>query len=175
MKIVMPPADPPRRKTRNLSCLRQIRRGGKLEIRSWKLGTAGLLILVFPMLASSLLAQASDTGNAVEGYRLVCDEPVSKFGHVAQSAVITNVFTVRNEGDLSFMLKYVQTSCSCTKGKMDKRVIGPDETAQLTAVYTAARRKGPQKKSLKLIPVDSNKPALVLHMEGFVDVFGGSR
>jgi len=120
--------------------------------------------LLFPML-----------GNAVEGIRLVCDEPVYNFGHVGRSAVITNVFTVRNEGDLSFMLKYVQTGCSCTKGRMNKRVIGPGETAELTAVYTAARRKGEQRKSLKLIPVDSDEPALVFYMEGFVEPSAESR
>lgn len=121
-------------------------------------------VLILPML-----------GNAVEGIRLVCDEPVYNFGHVDQSAVITHVFKVRNEGDLSFMLKYVQTACSCTKGRMDKRVIGPGETAELTAVYTAARRKGLQKKSLKLISVDPAAPGLTVYLEGFVDVPAGSQ
>ncbi len=123
-----------------------------------------ILIFIFPML-----------GNAVEGVRLVCDEPVYQFGRVNQSAVITNVFTVRNEGDLSFMLKYVHTSCSCTRGRMDKRIIGPGETAKLTAVYKAIRRKGTQKKSLRLIPIDSDQPALTLYMEGFVETPADSR
>ena len=108
-------------------------------------------------------------GKTVEGYKLVCDEPVYQFGRVDQSAVITNVFMVRNEGDLSFMLKYVHTSCSCTRGRMDKRIIGPGETAKLTAVYKAIRRKGTQKKSLKLIPLHSDEPVLTLYMEGFVE------
>ena len=108
-------------------------------------------------------------GKAVEGYKLVCDELVFNFGTVDQSAVITNVFTIRNEGDLSFMLKYVHTSCGCTRGRMDKRIIGPGETAKLTAVYKAIRRKGTQKKSLKLISLHSNEPVLTLYMEGFVE------
>jgi len=124
----------------------------------WKFILLGALLFNFPTI-----------GNAVEGVRLVCDEPVYSFGRVGQSAVITNVFTVRNEGDLSFMLKYVHTSCSCTRGRMDKRIIGPGETAKLTAVYKAIRRKGTQKKSLKLIPVDSDEPTLIFYMEGFVE------
>ncbi len=120
--------------------------------------------LIFPMI-----------GNAVEGVKLVCDDPVFNFGTVDQSAVITNVFTVRNEGDLSFMLKYVHTSCGCTRGRMDKRIIGPGETAKLTAVYKAVRRKGTQKKSLKLIPMHSDKPALTFYMEGFVESSVDSR
>ncbi len=121
-------------------------------------------LLLFPMV-----------GKAVEGYRLVCDDPVYNFGTVDQSAVITNVFTVRNEGDLTFSLKYVQTSCGCTQGRMDKRMLGPGETARLKAVYKAVRRKGTQKKSLRLIPVNSDTPALIFYMEGFVEPSADSR
>ncbi len=133
----------------------------KSTVWRWKFVLLGALLFNFPTI-----------GNAVEGVRLVCDEPVYQFGRVDQSAVITNVFTIRNEGDLSFMLKYVHTSCSCTRGRMDKRIIGPGETAKLTAVYKAIRRKGTQKKSLKLIPMHSDEPALTLYMEGFVESSG---
>lgn len=116
-------------------------------------------VLLFPML-----------GKAVEGYRLVCDEPVFDFGHIDQSAVITNVFTIRNEGDLTFPTKYIRASCGCTKGRIDKRMVGPGETAEVTVIYTAARRKGPQKKKVWLMPMNSPDPALVLTITGFVEV-----
>jgi len=123
-----------------------------------------IVMLTFPMF-----------GKAVEGYKLVCDKPVYNFGTVDQSAVITHVFTVRNEGDLTFALKYIHPGCSCTKARSNKRMIGPGETAEVTAVYTAKRRKGVQKKSLKLIPLHSDKPALTLYMEGFVETPADSR
>ncbi len=136
----------------------------KRAVWRWKFVLLGAFLLTLPTL-----------GKAEEGYKLVCDEPVYSFGRVDQSAVITNVFTVRNEGDLSFMLKYIHTSCGCTKGRMDKRIIGPGETAKLTAVYKAIRRKGTQKKSIKLIPIHSDKPVLTLYMEGFVETPSDSR
>ena len=114
-------------------------------------------------------------GETVEGVRLVCDEPVYDFGQVDQSAVVTHVFTIRNEGDLSFLLKYVRTSCGCTKGKMNKRVIGPGETAELTAVFAAARRKGVQKKRLALVPIDPAHPPLVFYLKGSVQPAAGSQ
>ncbi len=133
--------------------------GGFMKFRLRQVLGVSIFLLFFPTL-----------GKAVEGYRLVCDEPVYRFGTVDQSAVITNVFTIRNEGDLSFMLKYVHTSCGCTRGRMDKRVIDPGESVELTAVYKAIRRKGTQKKSIKIIPIHSDKPALTLYMEGFVEI-----
>jgi hypothetical protein len=117
-----------------------------------------ILALLFPMI-----------GNAVEGYRLVCDEPVYNFGTVDQTAVITNVFLIRNEGDLTYVHKYVHASCGCTKGHPDKRMIGPGETVKLTTVYTAARRSGKQKKALRMIPMNAEEPALTLYLEGFVE------
>lgn len=109
-------------------------------------------------------------GKAVEGYKLVCDEPVFNFGTVDQTAVITNVFLIRNEGDLTYVHKYVHTSCGCTRGRIEKRMIGPGETVKLTAVYKAKNRHGKQKKLLRLIPMDAAEPALVLYMEGVVEV-----
>ncbi len=111
----------------------------------------------------------------MQGVRLVCDEPVYNFGQVAQSAVVTNGFTVRNEGDLTFALKYIRSGCGCTKAKIDKRMIGPGETAEVTAVFTAKRRRGKQKKSIRLYSLDGKTPSLTLYLEGYVHVPSGSR
>lgn len=129
----------------------------KLENRYVKFG-ALLFLLLFPMF-----------GSAAAGYDLVCDEPVYNFGRVDQTAVVTNVFTIRNEGTLTFPLKYIHASCGCSKGRLDKRMVEPGETARVTVVYKAARRKGPQKKALRLISTLSEYPALTLYMEGFVE------
>lgn len=124
----------------------------------------------YSILVVLLFAVFPNIGKAVDGYRLVCDKPVFDFGTVGQSAVITNVFTIRNEGDLTFPVKYVRTSCGCTKGQVDKRMIGPGETARVSVVYTAARRKGPQKKNIWIMAMNSSEPALVLTITGLVKV-----
>jgi hypothetical protein len=129
----------------------------KLETRNLKPEWIWILLLFFPM-----------PGKAVEGARLVCDAPVCNFGQVDQSAVVTNVFVVRNEGDLTFSAGLPRTTCSCTKATINKRMIEPGETAELTAVFTAARRMGEQRKSIVLPPSDSDTPALLFHMQGFV-------
>ncbi len=108
-------------------------------------------------------------GKTVDGVRLVCEEPVFDFGRVDPSAVLTNVFVLRNEGDLTYVHKYVQSSCSCARARISRRLIGPGETARVTAVYTAARRRGPQRKSLRLVPQNSDRPALTLYLTGFVE------
>ena len=128
-----------------------------------------LLLLVFPTLAGRLLAQASDAKNAVHEPKLVCDAPVYNFGKVTQSAVVTNVFIIRNDGDTTFVAGRPQATCSCTQVRLSKRIIGPGETAELTAVFTAARRAGEQRKNIYLPPSDSDDPALILCLQGFVE------
>ncbi|MFA6172617.1 MAG: DUF1573 domain-containing protein [Kiritimatiellales bacterium] len=108
-------------------------------------------------------------GSAVTGPKLVCDAPVYQFGRVDQSAVVTNVFTVRNEGDTTFIAGLARTTCSCTKARISKRMIGPGETAELTAVFTAVRRSGEQKKTIYLLPYESETPAVTFYLEGFVE------
>ena len=117
-----------------------------------------LFLLAFP-----------NIGNAVEGPKLVCDAPVYNFGQVDQSAVVTNVFTVRNEGDSTFVAGMPRATCSCTKVRLNKRMIGPGETAELTAVFTAERRTGEQRKTIYLPPADSETPVLKFYLEGFVE------
>ncbi len=117
-----------------------------------------VVFLLFPMI-----------GNAVEGVRLVCDAPVYEFGRVDQSVVITNVFSIRNEGDITFVAGMPRATCGCTKVRLSKQMIGPGETAELTAVFTAARRKGEQKKIIYLPSFDSEDPVLKFYMQGFVE------
>lgn len=122
------------------------------------------LILAFPVL-----------GNAVTGPKLVCEAPAYQFGSVTQSAVVTNVFIFRNEGDTTFVAGMPRTTCSCTKVSLSKRMIGPGETAELTAVFTAARRSGVQKKTIYLPPYESETPAITFYMEGFVEPSGEAK
>lgn len=116
------------------------------------------LLLTFPMV-----------GSAVTGPKLVCDAPVYQFGRVNQAAVVTNVFVIRNEGDTTFVAGMPRTTCSCTMAKLSKRMIGPGETAELTAIFSATRRSGEQKKAILLVPSDSDVPAIKFYMQGFVE------
>jgi hypothetical protein len=118
---------------------------------------AGIL-LVFPMV-----------GKAVEGVKLVCDAPTYDFGTIRQSAVVTNVFMIRNEGDTTFAAGLPRTTCGCTAVRIDKRMIGPGETASLTAVFTAAKQKGEQHKVIYLPADGSATPVLKLYLQGVVE------
>ncbi|MFA5688871.1 MAG: DUF1573 domain-containing protein [Kiritimatiellales bacterium] len=120
-------------------------------------------LLIFATLLFALPARA------VQGVKLICAAPVFDFGTVNQTAVVTNVFVIKNAGDLSFALQSLQSSCSCTAVKIDRRMIGPGESASVTAVFTAAGRSGLQKRTIQLISADPAVPPFTLYVEGFVE------
>lgn len=123
----------------------------------WKSVVAGLLFLLFPMI-----------GTAETGPKLVCDQPVYEFGQVDQSAVVTNVFVVRNEGDATFVAGMPRSTCGCTVAKLEKKMIGPGETVELTVVFRAKGQGGPQKKAVYLRAADDQERVLALYMKGTV-------
>lgn len=137
----------------------------------WRWGFALVLLLT--------LRQAAGAAEAV----LVCDDPVIDFGRLEQSAVVTNVFTVRNEGKVSFVLDRILTGCGCSEASLSSEVIDPGKEAKVTAVFSAAGRRGPQRISLWVIeataqqgpvppmlhPRSRPRPALILRLEGYVE------
>jgi hypothetical protein len=122
-----------------------------------------VVFLLFPMV-----------GNAVEGVRLVCDEPVYQFGRVDQTAVVRHIFVVRNDGDTTFVAGMPRATCSCTQARLNKRMIGPGESAELAVTFTAERRAGEQKKVIYLPPSDSDVPVIKFYIQGFVEGGGQS-
>lgn len=124
---------------------------------------------IYRAILGLFLLAVSPSGFAENGPKLVCEVPVYQFGRTNQAAVVTHVFMIRNEGDTTFVAGMPRTTCGCTKARISKRMIGPGETAELTAVFTAARQSGEQKKTIHLLPYGSDVPAMTFHMEGFVE------
>jgi Protein of unknown function (DUF1573) len=118
--------------------------------------------IILLLLVSSMIEAAE------RGPKIVCDAPVYTFGQVPQTAVVTNVFVIRNAGDTTFIAGMPRATCGCTTTKISKRMIGPGETADITAVFTAARRSGDQRKMIYVVAADEEIPVLTLYMEGFI-------
>jgi hypothetical protein len=106
---------------------------------------------------------------------MVCAEPQYFFGSVAPTATVTRVFTLRNEGDTTFVAGPLRTACGCTVARIDRRLVGPGETAQVTVVFRAERRQGPQNLPVYLLSADSAAPVLRFYLEGRVEPAAGSR
>ncbi|MBM4152541.1 MAG: DUF1573 domain-containing protein [Kiritimatiellaceae bacterium] len=126
--------------------------------RAWyRYGLTVVVLLLFPWM-----------GRAVTGPVILCDTPTVSFGQVDTSAVITNVFILRNVGDTTGILGLPRTACGCTTARLSQTMVGPGETVSLTVTFKASGQAGQQK---QVIYIPSRDPAvrpIALFLEGFV-------
>lgn len=106
--------------------------------------------------------------NAENGYKLVCKDFLYNFGLIGPDEVVTHVFKVRNEGNLSFPLRCIRAGCGCTKGKLNTRILDPGAEAELTVTFDAKGRSSNQFRTINVYAENSNVPALTVYMKGYV-------
>ncbi len=118
---------------------------------------------------TAFLARAN---RAAPAPRIVCDEPVVRFGErFADDPPFRHDFTLRNEGDLSLEISEVENRCGCTDIVLSSRIIRPGESATLTAALSMRRRSGAVRETLTVISNDPRQLRLDLGFEGTVRPF----
>lgn len=124
-------------------------------------------ILCVAALAGCVLLSARAQQN-VSGHapRLVCDEPSYDFGERDSSEVVSHVFTLRNEGDLTLEIGRVRPSCGCTVARLSRQQIPPGETAEITTEFSLKGRSGRQRKNIRVENNDPTNQAFMLYLEG---------
>ena len=92
--------------------------------------------------------------------RIAVEPKEFDFGEVEFGKVVKQAFTIKNTGNGLLEIKRVSTSCACTKAKIDKEKLGPDEEAELLVTYDAGAmgRKIIGKKLERFIFIKSNDP-----------------
>ncbi len=103
---------------------------------------------------------------AVHAPRIVCDEPNYDFGERDSSEVVSHVFTIKNEGDLTLEIARVRPSCGCTVARISRQEVPPGETTEITTEFSLKGRSGRQHKNIR---VENNDPAnqnFMLYLEG---------
>ena len=77
------------------------------------------------------------------------------FGSLVQGEVVSTSFRFRNIGNIPLVIKHVIPSCGCTKTKVSKEVLSPNEEAFLEVNFESAGWRGIQYKDVTLRTNDS--------------------
>ena len=115
------------------------------------------------LLASSALAAT----NALSP-RLVCAEPVYRFGTVSNQVAVEHTFLLRNDGSAAVHIGRVMASCGCVVPVLDRKDIPPGEQAGLRTTLSLTGRQGPQRRVVHVMSNDAVTPLLELWLEGTV-------
>lgn len=77
------------------------------------------------------------------------------FGSIVQGEVVTHTFHFYNAGNDVLIVKDLIPDCGCTKTKIDKTVLKPNEEGTIEVIYDSSGWRGSQYKS---VTIRTNSP-----------------
>ena len=81
------------------------------------------------------------------------------FGKIAKSGgVVSTSFVVRNEGREDLKIENISTSCGCTSAEIEKNIIEPGQSTELTVRFDPDFHKEPQGKLERTVTLFTNDP-----------------
>lgn len=98
---------------------------------------------------------------------ITIDKEVHDFGTIPQGVPATTKFLVKNVGDSTLKLDFVQASCGCTTPKWSSEPVAPGESTTIEVGYNAAAM-GSFTKSIT-IRSNADEPMKVIRIQGVVD------
>jgi hypothetical protein len=112
------------------------------------------MLRLFPalvLLSSSGLAQS-----VTNQPKIACAAPAYDFGKVGNTARVTHVFLVANEGAAPLIITSVNSGCGCTVAKFGTNAVAPGSNTEVAVRFDTANRTGPQHR-------DSHRPRRRTH------------
>lgn len=85
-----------------------------------------------------------------------CTSPNHNFGTLDNTNTVVHTFVIANKGDAPLQIKRTVSSCACAVAKLDRDIIMPGKTADVTATLILDGLVGDIK---KLILLETNEPA----------------
>ncbi len=120
------------------------------------------------LLAAGIFASAIGAAGA-PAPRIVCDEPVYRFGALADGvAEIEHMFVLRNAGEVDLEISDVDVHCGCTDLRLSHRILPPGASAQLRVRLSLRGRSGSVDRFLLVHSNDPRQPVFRLAFEGGV-------
>ncbi len=98
--------------------------------------------------------------------RITCEEPTYQFGEMDNTSKVEHTFEIKNEGDLTLVIKRVKPACGCTVANLSSKEIAPGETATISTALSLKNRHGRQHKSIRVESNDPKTPNYMLYLEG---------
>jgi hypothetical protein len=123
------------------------------------------LFLACILLTTGVFAQSSTNEP-----RIACAAPNYDFGKMCNTALVTHIFLLANEGTAPLAITSLNSGCGCTVAKSSVTAVGPGSNTEVTVKFDTANRTGPQRKSIYVQSNDRRTPTLRLELTG--DLFG---
>jgi hypothetical protein len=121
------------------------------------------LLMFFIILSPVLLPSAGSP-------KIHVDKMEYNLGKIYCGDIAEHIFVISNQGNDTLRINNVRTSCGCTAAMLNKKVLAPNEKAQLKATFDSGRFKGEVRKMISVYSNDQNSPILTLYLLAEVTV-----
>ena len=96
------------------------------------------------------------------------DNPDYDFGMVYRGKTAEHTFIIRNVGNLPLEIKNVRSTCGCTVPTISKRILEPQESTELKAVFDSGQFRGQVIKNIYVYSNDPENPVKKLSIQADV-------
>ncbi|MDF1840580.1 MAG: DUF1573 domain-containing protein [Rubripirellula sp.] len=90
------------------------------------------------------------------------------FGMVDPHATLTHDFSIQNQGDAPLELNVAKTSCKCTMGDLEKDVLLPGETTNVTMTWNTGYQAEEYKQTAIVVTNDPLRSSITFKVQGEV-------
>jgi len=119
--------------------------------------------LPIPMTASIVGDTEAPPEGGPEGPDIVLDHRAHRFGTLTRSDVVEHTFPIRNAGNETLKIHYIETNCICATAYATKYELRPGESAEIIVKLEAYKYPGNNPvKTLLLATNDPDEPAVGL-------------
>jgi hypothetical protein len=135
-----------------------MKKSSSFQVSSFRLKTAGLLLLIFGMLGTACHSGTKKTETASQSdesgiAKFALSEEIHNFGPLKSGEIVSFTFVFKNEGTKTQTISGVDSGCGCIEVRIPKKSVAPGEEGQLEVIYNSAGEVGNQ---LKAITIFSN-------------------
>ncbi len=96
-------------------------------------------------------------------------ETTFNFGTINQGERVDYTFELKNSGKSDLIIHKTKAACGCTIVNPSKKVLKPDESADIKVTFNSAGKLNRQNKSITIITNDPSQPQATLRVTGMVN------
>ncbi len=120
-----------------------------------------LAVIILSITTNVILAQESDSTDAVQGPFIEFKEKLKRFGEIKQGDKVEHTFAFVNAGNEPLIISNVLTTCGCTAPSWPKEPIEPGDESSIVVRFNSAGKMGRQNKVITVISNAHNNPERV--------------
>lgn len=103
-------------------------------------------------------------GSSLPASLLTWDRTEVELEMTPEQKEISAAFRVTNAGDATVRISRIKTSCGCTGSVVDRKILEPGESTDITATFNKGRRQGLNQNRLEVFIDGQRDPVAMLRM-----------